>query len=197
MMGAVPMLRKIAMVGILAGGSASFPILYEMNPGAIERWYSSVDADEPSEPASDAARQVTTVSAPAPPASTKNLLGRKVLVRADPRGHYVADVKLNGRGVEALIDTGATVVAINRSMARRIGLSLSEADFKHQVQTANGSARAASATIDRIQIGKISVENIQAAVLEDKALDGVLVGMSFLNRLSKFQVEGGALVMQQ
>lgn len=34
-------------------------------------------------------------------------------------------------------------------------------------------------------------------MLEDAALDGTLVGMSFLNRLSKFQVENGALLLVQ
>lgn len=182
------------MVGVLAGGSASFPILYEMNPGAIERWYSSIAADEPAGPE---VAQVAKVSTPAPTPFTENLLGRKVLVRADPRGHYMADFKLNGRRVEALVDTGATVVAINRSTARRIGLALANADFRYEVQTANGKAKAASVTLERIEIGRISIENIKAVVLEDKALEGVLVGMSFLSRLSKYQVQDGALVMQQ
>ena len=95
------------------------------------------------------------------------------------------------------MDTGATMVAINRSTARRIGISLSPGDFRHEVQTANGATKAAAAVIDRIQIGRITLQNVEAAVLDDAALDGALVGMSFLKRLSKFEMQDGALLMQQ
>jgi aspartyl protease family protein len=38
---------------------------------------------------------------------------------------------------------------------------------------------------------------VPAVVLEDSALSGTLVGMSFLKRLSKYQVQNGAMVLQQ
>ena len=104
----------------------------------------------------------------------------------------MGEFKLNGRQVKALVDTGATLVAINASTAKRIGITLSPADFKYQVDTANGTARAASAMIDNLQIGRIYVESVQALVLDDKALDGTLIGMSFLKRLGKFEVADGA-----
>ena len=116
---------------------------------------------------------------------------------ADARGHFTGDFKLNGRRVEALVDTGATLVAINLSTAKRIGIDLTPADFKYEVDTANGKARAASAMIDNLQIGRIYIENVQALVLDDKALDGTLIGMSFLKRLDKFEVADGALVLTQ
>jgi aspartyl protease family protein len=194
------MFQKFVLLGIFVGGCASLPAIYLRNADEIERWYWTTAAEEPATqaakpPAKTAAIAVVPV---APPASGEDiLLGRKVLVRADPRGHFVAQFKLNGRATEALVDTGATVIAINRSTARRIGISLANIDFKYEVRTANGVAKAAAVVIDRVQIGRISLENIEAMVLEDKALEGVLVGMSFLNRLSKFQVQDGALVMQQ
>jgi len=51
--------------------------------------------------------------------------------------------------------------------------------------------------IDNLQIGRIYVESVQAIVLDDKALDGTLIGMSFLKQLSKFQVEDGSLLLVQ
>lgn len=56
-------------------------------------------------------------------AASAMLTGRKVQLDADGRGHFIGDFQLNGRTVTALIDTGATVVALNRSTARRIGIS--------------------------------------------------------------------------
>ena len=51
--------------------------------------------------------------------------------------------------------------------------------------------------IDRLQIGRISVEDVEAVVLDDSALSGTLIGVSFLNRLAKYQVEDGALLLVQ
>jgi aspartyl protease family protein len=96
-----------------------------------------------------------------------------------------------------LIDTGATVVAINASTARRIGIVLTPSDFTHSVVTANGETKAAAATIDTVRIGKIYIDKVPAVVLEDSALSGTLVGMSFLKRLSKYEVENGAMILQQ
>ena len=124
-------------------------------------------------------------------------LGRKVLIAADARGHFTTSFKLNGRQVDGLIDTGATLVAINISTARRIGISLNPSDFNQQVNTANGVIKAAVVSIDRLQIGKISVDNIQAVVLDDRALHTNLIGMSFLQRLAKYQVENGSLLLVQ
>lgn len=194
------MLQKSFLIGVFISGCVALPMLHQLNPGAIERWYASV-TDESSppptieqKPARTAAIAVTRM-APAP--ASEPMLGRKALVRPDPRGHFVAEFRLNGRAVEAMIDTGATVIAINRATARRIGVAVANADFKYEVRTANGIAKAAVVSIDRVQIGKISLDGIEAMVLDDGALDGVLIGMSFLQRLSKFQVEQGALVLQQ
>jgi len=125
------------------------------------------------------------------------LLGRKVKIAADEFGHFNADFRLNGRNVDAMIDTGATLVAMNASTARRIGIRTMPADFKYRVKTANGETRAAGATIDRLQIGRITVENVEAMVLDDHALEGTLIGVSFLKRLAKYQVENGALLLVQ
>ncbi|RUU68529.1 TIGR02281 family clan AA aspartic protease, partial [Mesorhizobium sp. M7A.T.Ca.TU.009.01.1.2] len=101
------------------------------------------------------------------------------------------------RQVDGMIDTGATLVAINMSTARRIGLSLNASDFSHEVNTANGTIKAAVAMIDRLQIGNITVNDVQTIVLDDRALRTNLIGMSFLNRLDKYQVENGTLLLVQ
>jgi len=187
------MLRKLLIVGISAGISASIPIIYQTNPGAFEAMLSSTFGEHET----DRQQVAAIVTSQPAKAETETLLGKKVRLDADGRGHFTADFKLNGRPVTALVDTGATLVAINASTARRIGISLRQDDFKYKVETANGSARAAAATIDNLQIGRIFVENVQAVVLEDKALGNTLIGMSFLKRLGKFEVRDGALLMVQ
>ena len=123
--------------------------------------------------------------------------GRTARIDADARGHFVTTAKMNGRRIEVLVDTGATTVAINKSTARRLGIRLKKSDFKYTVNTANGQTKAASATIDRISIGRVSVKDVQAAVLDDRALDGTLLGMSFLKELRKFEISNGELVLTQ
>ena len=125
------------------------------------------------------------------------LYGRKARIEMDSRGHFVTTAKMNGRSVEVLVDTGATSVAINRKTARRLGINLKQSDFKYKVNTANGVTRAASVQIDRIQIGRINVRNVNAAVLDDNALKGTLLGMSFLGQLKSFEVKNRQLVLSQ
>ena len=125
------------------------------------------------------------------------LAGRVARIDRDRSGHYLARAKMNGRSFDVLVDTGATMVAINESTARRLGIHLSNADFRYRVRTANGIAEAAKATIDEVRIGRVVVRDVSATVARDDSLSGVLLGMSFLNRLKKFEFDSGTLVLTQ
>ncbi|MER8369466.1 TIGR02281 family clan AA aspartic protease [Mesorhizobium sp. M0306] len=186
------MLRKLLILGVFAGTSASLPIVYQSNPQVIERLLKSAVGTKPADTQTD----LNLAAVPDRPA-TPQPLGRKVVVTADARGHFMSAFKLNGRQIDGMIDTGATLVAINSSTARRIGISLNSSDFSHQVNTANGAIKAAVVTIDRLQIGRITVEGVEAVVLDDRALHTNLIGMSFLQRLEKYQVEDGTLLLVQ
>ena len=123
--------------------------------------------------------------------------GRKARLKMDNRGHFVTNAKMNGRSVEVLVDTGATSVAINKKTARRLGIMLKASNFKYTVNTANGTTKAAGAIIDRIQVGNVTVRNVQAVVLDDKALSSTLLGMSFLGQLRSFEVKNQELLLVQ
>lgn len=118
---------------------------------------------------------------------------RSAVIDANPGGHFTGVFTLNGRKEEGLIDTGASMVAINVSTAQRIGIDRADLDFRYAVDTANGKTRAAYIRLDRIEIGPVRLENIGAMVLDDKALSGTLIGMSFLKGLSSYKVEDGKL----
>ncbi|MDX8528113.1 TIGR02281 family clan AA aspartic protease [Mesorhizobium sp. MSK_1335] len=185
------MLRRLLILGIFAGTSASIPIVYQANPHLVDGLLQSTAASRRAAPP-----QVNLASVPDKPA-TPMPLGRQVLVNADGRGHFTSQFKLNGRQIDGMIDTGATLVAINVSTARRIGISLNPSDFNRQVNTANGAIKAAVVTLARLQIGKISIDNVQAMVLDDNALQVNLIGMSFLQRLQKYQVQDGSMLLAQ
>jgi len=184
------MLRKLVIFGLFACLSAMLPGLYQRNADLVQD-VAGLVLGRDAAPALVAQQQVALVRERQP------VSGRQVRIAADPRGHFTAGFRLNGRMLDAMIDTGAALVAINRSTAQRIGISLANADFRYAVNTANGKARAAGVVIDRLEIGRIDIGNVEAVVLEDSALDGILIGMSFLNRLSGYRVENGALVLEQ
>lgn len=118
---------------------------------------------------------------------------RAASVPMDSSGHFTADFRINGRNIRGLIDTGATYVALNASTARSLGLGLTDADFKHQVTTANGKTRAALVVLDRMDVGSISVDRVDAFVLDDDALNSTLIGMSFMSKLNSYQVRNNTL----
>lgn len=187
------MLRKLVILGVVAGGSVSVPILYESNPETFQKLVRSAVE----EPAPEPEQQRPLVVIQQAKLEEPKLTGRKVRLEADQRGHFRGDFRINGRSLDALVDTGATMIAINRTTARQVGIKLAADDFRHEVNTANGTIKAATARLDSVQIGRIQVNDVETMVLEDRALSGTLVGMSFLRRLASFRVENGALVMEQ
>lgn len=120
-----------------------------------------------------------------------------VELTADQTGHYHADLEINGRSVGAMIDTGATLVAMSHEDARRAGLHLAAKDYTHRVRTANGIAKVAPVTLSRVRLGDITVRNVEGVVTERGAMSGTLLGMSFLGRLSRFEIRSGRLILQE
>lgn len=120
-----------------------------------------------------------------------------VELTADGSGHYRTDLEINGRGVGAMVDTGATLVALSHEDARRAGILLSSSDYTHRVRTANGIAKVAPVTLSRVRLGDITIRNVKGVVTEQGAMDGTLLGMSFLSRLSRFEIRDGRLILQE
>jgi aspartyl protease family protein len=110
-------------------------------------------------------------------------------------GHWRAESRVNGRKMEMLVDTGATMVVLTQDDARAAGLDVRRLDYDARVRTANGTARAATVTLERIQVGTVRVRDVQAMVIE-KGLSTSLLGMSFLSRLERFQVRGQTLRLE-
>jgi len=123
--------------------------------------------------------------------------GGQVRVRADPQGHFVVDAAINGRPITLIADTGATLVVLSFEDAEKMGLSPRRLNFSGLAKTANGVSRIAPVTLDRVRVDGITLYNIQAAVAEPGALSGNLLGMSFLSKLSRFEMTGDELVLAQ
>ena len=111
-------------------------------------------------------------------------------------GHYHAEAEINGRAAQVLVDTGATLVALTYEDAEAAGIFVKPSEFTQRSNTANGVAKFAPVIIDRISIGNVTVRNVQAAVSERGKLGVTLLGMAFLNKLSRVEMRDGKLVLQ-
>ncbi|MBX9861179.1 MAG: TIGR02281 family clan AA aspartic protease [Hyphomicrobium sp.] len=120
--------------------------------------------------------------------------GREEL-RAQQDGHYYARAEVNGRLLDVMVDTGASMVALTYEDAERAGLSLRPSDFTGRVSTANGTAAVAPVTLDRVSIGHVQVRNVRAAVCERGKLEKTLLGMSFLSKLERVDINQGRLTL--
>jgi aspartyl protease family protein len=122
---------------------------------------------------------------------------RIVAIKAGAHGHYFASAQVNGRPVDVLVDSGASIVALTYDDARRAGVFVRGSDYTQRVSTANGFARVAPVVLDRISVGAITVRNVPAAVTEPGSLATSLLGMSFLARLQRVDMRAGTLLLQE
>ncbi len=119
-----------------------------------------------------------------------------VHLRAIQGGHFLADAAINGTHVRFLVDTGASIVSLSAFDAQRLGFNQKKLKFDRTVNTANGEAKVALVTLDELSIGSISRKNVQAVVAQDGALSHSLLGMSFLNSISSFEIGDGVLILR-
>ena len=142
----------------------------------------------------DAPQSAAEPQPTASPAAASLANGREVL-DAHADGHYYARAEINGRPLNVMVDTGASMVALTYEDAERAGLRLRPSDFTARVGTANGIAAVAPVTLDRVTIGRITVRNVEAAVTERGRMDKTLLGMSFLSRLDRVDISSGRLLL--
>ncbi|MDX2158924.1 MAG: TIGR02281 family clan AA aspartic protease [Hyphomicrobiaceae bacterium] len=156
----------------------------EARPRAVEE-----RVERPREDDRDAPR-------PPPQARRRASHGSSVELQRSPDGHFHADAYVNGQSIPVLIDTGATLVALSYDDAIAAGIAVSDGDFIHWSNTANGKARFASVMLDDVRIGDVVVRNVRAAVSEPGRLTKTLLGMSFLGQ-TRMQMQGASLVLER
>ncbi|WP_375465689.1 TIGR02281 family clan AA aspartic protease [uncultured Methylobacterium sp.] len=114
--------------------------------------------------------------------------------RAD--GAFRVDAQVNGRTQSFAFDTGASAVVLTAENAVALGIRPSETEFSARVSTANGTALAAPIYLDALGIGPITERRVPALVARPGALDGNLLGQSFLTRLPGYEVRGDRLILR-
>jgi aspartyl protease family protein len=117
-------------------------------------------------------------------------------LQASENGHFVTKAEINGRSIRVMVDTGASTVALSHEDARKVGFRPDDLDFDVPVATANGVVKAAAVTIERVEVGGVTIEKVKGMVLPKGAMSGTLLGMSFLSRLDSFEVKDGVLLLR-
>ena len=108
-------------------------------------------------------------------------------------GHFQLDADINGHSTPMIFDTGASAVVLTLADAKAAGIDTSALAFTTPVSTANGTGQAARVSLDGIVVGGIKRKGIRAFVTEEGALETSLLGMTFLETLSRYAVTSNSL----
>ena len=122
--------------------------------------------------------------------------GSRVVIHPDQRGHFRTEGAIDGRRLDCIVDTGASVVTLTESDAARLGFHPAPRDYVAQLKTANGTVRGAPVRLGMVEVGGLMLRNVSAIVLPDAALSDNLLGLSFLSRLRRFEYRDGRLVLE-
>ena len=122
--------------------------------------------------------------------------GRTVEIARGSGGSFAVTTQVNGARVAMVLDTGASAVVLTQEAAKAAGLPLEVLNYSVNVDTANGRARAAPVTLERVSIGSITERSVPALVAQPGQLRASLLGMSFLNRLESWEVRGDRLLLR-
>jgi len=106
--------------------------------------------------------------------------GKQIVLTAQSGGHFHANGAINGQSVRFMVDTGATMVAMDKFEAERLGL-----DYKNGrrgiTRTANGDMAVYATKLASVRIGDVLVYNVDA-VVSPAPMPYILLGNSFLTR---------------
>src|SRR3954469_18757027 len=122
---------------------------------------------------------------------------RTVTVRSDRLGHFQVEGSVDGRRVDFMVDTGASVVALRERDAGRLGIFPTPRDYTRRSSTANGVVKVAPVRLSSLEVNGIRIHDVNAVGIPDESLSTNLLGMSFLSRVRRFEMANGRLVMEQ
>ena len=122
---------------------------------------------------------------------------RTVTVQSDRGGHFQVEGSVDGRRIDLMVDTGATVVALRERDAAKLGIFPTPRDYTGRSNTANGIVKVAPVRLPSLEVNGIRVYDVNAVVIPDESLSVNLLGMSFLSRVRRFEMANGRLVMEQ
>jgi clan AA aspartic protease (TIGR02281 family) len=170
--------KYIDRVILLAKG----PKIIHREPSRPEPQTATHSAEEPA-----AAPQEGDAASPEQPSAD-------VVLQRDASGHYLSAGKINNYAVRFLVDTGATLVVVPGTVARKMNL-VREAE--QMVSTANGRTKGFTTTLSRVELAGLTINQVPAVILPAMNHERhVLLGMSFLEAFELIQRDNLLLIRQ-
>jgi aspartyl protease family protein len=117
-------------------------------------------------------------------------------IKRDWSGQFIAKVNVDGRRVDMLIDTGASMVVLRHEDAKRLNLDMKGLKYTVPVHTANGSTYAARVRLREVFVDNVGRTQVDALVAKPGTLHQSLLGMSFLSRLRSYEFSGDRLELR-
>lgn len=112
--------------------------------------------------------------------------GKRIVLMADSRGHFVNTGTINGRVMQYMVDTGASTIAIGRNDADRMVLNYRNGE-PVRMNTANGVAQGWRIRLDSVRLGDVEVLGVEAIVTPEP-MPYVLLGNSFLTQFQMTRI---------
>ena len=112
----------------------------------------------------------------------------------DAQGGYLVRGLINGHSVPFIVDTGATLITLSAAEAARLNLPTT-GSAEVPVETASGRVSGQRVMLDRVQLGALELDRVEAVVLPGDRPATALLGMSFLGRVD-MRNEGSVLVLK-
>lgn len=143
----------------------------------------------------DAARSLADLSSLGQPEAEIGQGGEVTLTRR-AGGSFLVPARINDKPARFVFDTGASTVVLTHDTALQLGLKPDALTFRIPVGTANGLAMAAPVTLATMSVGTITLKQVRALVVRSGLLSENLLGQTFLERLTSYEVRGNRLVFR-
>jgi aspartyl protease family protein len=126
------------------------------------------------------------------PASMVALEDGTIELRRGADGHFHASLEINGQPLRFLVDTGASGIVLARDDAAAVGIDPDRLNYVGRATTANGTVATAPVRLGLVRLGEMTDTNVRAHV-SGGGLDVSLLGMSYLDRFARIEIEGDTM----
>ena len=154
---------------------------------------------------SGGAEQAAPAGAPMPPREggarrfdkspvQKNLDFESAVLQRASDGHFYAFASVGGQEYRFLVDTGASMVALNAADAQAMGFEWGDEDIIPIGRGASGDVMGVPVTIESMELAGAQLSSVKAAIIPE-GLDVSLLGQSFLSRVGNMQVSENEMTL--
>ena len=121
------------------------------------------------------------------------LSDRAIRIKADARGHYHLNGRVNGVDIRFMVDTGATNVVLTKAAAQQLGLT--ELKFDSPSSTANGTVLDAKVKLKAITVRSFVVRDFAASVGGGE-LNESLLGATWIHLFDSVEIKDGVMTLR-